>query len=84
MMTNADISERYFRIQFQGLSYEVFEYGATALDAIATARQEVIDAGFDADTLRKFGNATARLAVYGEHRCGAESFTIDGTHTHIH
>ena len=79
MITNGTANpENYYRIKFNGLPYDLFEYGATALDAIATARIETLDAGLDTDTPLNLGNATARRAVYKEWVYGTEQFTNDG------
>lgn len=60
MITNGTATqENYYRIKFVHLPYDHFEYGATALDAIATARQDLGECGH-------IGGATARPAVYKE------------------
>lgn len=79
MITNGTATpENYYRIKFNGLPYDVYEYGLTALDAIATARAEQIDAGFDTETPLTLGNATARPAVYKEWNYGTERYTNGG------
>lgn len=79
MITNGTAEpQSYYRIKFNGLPYDLFEYGATALEAIATARAETLDAGLDTDTSLNLGNATARLAVYKEWNYGTERFTNGG------
>lgn len=62
----------YYRIKFTGLPYDVWEYGQTAIEAIANARTD----------LDATGNATARPAVYGEWDCSPEHFTNGGEHSH--
>lgn len=66
MLTNGTAEpQNYYRIKFNGLPYDVYEYGATALDAIATAKDELANAHtplYRSD----LGNATARPAVYKE------------------
>lgn len=64
--------DRYFRIQFSGLSYDLYEYGATALEAIKNARQE-LDGLF-----ATLGNATARPAVYKEWNNSSWRYRNDG------
>jgi hypothetical protein len=79
MITNGTADpQNYYRIKFNGLPYDLFEYGATALDAIATARTETIEAGLDTDTPLDLGNATARPAVYKEWNHGTERYTNGG------
>lgn len=64
----------YYRIKFDSLPYEVYEYGQTALEAIATARKDV-DGG---------GTAIARNAVYGEWKCSTMCYRNDGSHSHAY
>jgi hypothetical protein len=79
MLTNGTATqENYYRIKFQGLPYDVFEYGVTALDAVKVARTEAINAGIDTDTPLNLGNATARPAVYKEWNYGTEHYTNGG------
>lgn len=79
MITNGTADpQNYYRIKFNGLPYDLYEYGATALDAINTARTETLDAGLDTDTPLNLGNATARPAVYKEWNYGTERFTNGG------
>lgn len=64
MITNGTATqENYYRIKFANLGYEHWEYGATALDAIATARHDLVESGNEYGPL---GAATARPAVYKE------------------
>lgn len=79
MITNGTATqENYYRIKFQGLPYDVYEYGVTALDAVKVARIEAINAGIDTDTPLNLGNATARPAVYKEWNYGTERYTNGG------
>ena len=79
MLTNGTArQENYYRIKFAGMPYDVYEYGATALEAIVTARAEQLEAGLDTDTPLTLGNATARPAVYKEWNYGTERFTNGG------
>lgn len=79
MLTNGTApQENYYRIKFSGMPYDVYEYGATALEAIATSRAEQLEAGLDTDTPLTLGNATARPAVYKEWNYGTERFTNGG------
>jgi hypothetical protein len=64
--------DRYFRIQFSALPYDLYQYGATALEAIKNARQE-LDGLF-----ATLGNATARPAVYKEWSYGTYRYTNGG------
>lgn len=58
----------YYRIKFDSLPYEVYEYGDTALSAISTARAD----------LNATGSASARNAVYKEWNNGTEHYTNGG------
>lgn len=79
MITNGTATpENYYRIKFAGMPYDLYEYGATALEAIATARTETLEAGLDTDTPLNLGNATARPAVYQEWNYGTERYTNGG------
>lgn len=79
MLTNGTApQENYYRIKFAGMPYDVYEYGATALEAIATSRAEQLEAGLDTDTPLTLGNATARPAVYKEWNYGTERYTNGG------
>lgn len=79
LLTNGTAPEpNYYRIQFQGLPYDLYEYGQTAIEAIATARTDSEDAGLDTETPLNLGNATARPAVYKEWNYGTERFTNGG------
>jgi hypothetical protein len=72
----------YYRITFTNYG-EVFEYGDTATHAINTARTHLREymTRFT-HTPIQLGTAAIRRAVYGEWDCGAECFTLDGSHTH--
>lgn len=72
-MTNGELEETYYRITFAGMPHDTYEYGKTALDAIATVRQNEPDA---------LGAATARPAVYGEWECDTRHYRNDGSHSH--
>jgi hypothetical protein len=79
MLTNGTAEpQNYYRIKFAGLTYDLWEYGATALEAIATARTDTLNAGLDTDTPLNLGNATARPAVYKEWDYGPEHYTNGG------
>jgi len=69
----------YYRIQFAFLPYEHWEYGNTALEAIATARHDLIESG---NASGELGSGAARPAVYGEWDCSSKNFRNDGTHSH--
>lgn len=73
MITNGTAEpQNYYRLKFAGLPYDLYEYGATALDAINNAKQEL-------DGLFAYlGNATARPAVYKEWNYGTERYTNGG------
>ena len=72
MITNTTATEeKYYRIKFRNLPYDHYEYGLTAFDAIATARQDFSSEG-------NLGNATARPAVYKEWNYGTEHYTNGG------
>ena len=73
-----DAQESYYRIKFQGLPYDLYEYGVTALDAVKVARAETLNAGLDTDTPLTLGNATVRPAVYKEWNYGTERYTNGG------
>lgn len=78
MITNGTATqENYYRIKFQGLPHDVYEYGATALDAIATAKDELANA-YTPLKRSDLGNATARPAVYQEWNYGTERYTNGG------
>lgn len=70
MQTNGTANpENYYRIRFgTSPSYDTWAYGATALEAIETARLDVDGQG----------NATARPAVYKEWDYGTDRFTNGG------
>lgn len=70
--------ENYYRIKFEGLPYEVYQYGRTATSAILNARLEQMDAGLDTETFFALGSASARRAVYKEWNNGTENYTIGG------
>ena len=78
MITNGTATpENYYRIKFNGLPHEVYEYGTDALTAINTAKDELANA--HTPLYRKdLGNATARPAVYKEWNYGTERFTNGG------
>lgn len=79
MITNGTAEpQNYYRIKFNGLPYDLFEYGTDAVDAINKARLDTIEAGLDTDTPLTLGNATARPAVYKEWNHGTERFTNGG------
>lgn len=61
----------YYRIKFNGLPYEVYEYGTDAIEAVAIARNDLNEG-------QPLGNATARRAVYKEWNYGTERFTNGG------
>jgi hypothetical protein len=71
--------ENYYRIKFSNMPYEHWEYGQTALDAIARARHDLIESGNESGEL---GSGLARIAVYGEWDCAPHHFHNDGTHSH--
>jgi hypothetical protein len=76
MITNGMATqENYYRIKFANLPYDHWEYGDTALQAIATARHDLIESGNEYGPL---GNATARLAVYKEWDYGTDRYTNGG------
>ena len=62
-LTNSSIDPNYYRIKFANLPYDHWEYGNTAIQAIATARHDLIESG---NATGELGNATARQAVYKE------------------
>jgi hypothetical protein len=79
MMTNGTApQENYYRIKFQGLPYDVYEYGTDALDAIRHAKAETYYAGYDTETNLNLGGATVRPAVYKEWDYGTERYTNGG------
>lgn len=72
MLTNGTArQENYYRIKFANLGYDVFEYGATALQAIARAIM-------DQDNPAELGGATARPAVYKEWNNATWRYRNDG------
>jgi hypothetical protein len=78
MLTNGTATqENYYRIKFQGLPYDVFEYGITALEAIAMAKAELANAHTPLSR-KDLGNATVRPAVYKEWNYGTEHYTNGG------
>jgi hypothetical protein len=77
MTTNTRAPENYYRIKFQGLPHDLYEYGATALEAIGTAKDELANA-HTALSRKDLGNATARPAVYKEWTYGTEHYTNGG------
>lgn len=78
-MITADKEPIYYRIKFQALPYEVYEYGDTALDAIRHAKAQTYWAGCDTGTdLPHLGSVTARPAVYKEWNHGTEHYTNGG------
>ena len=58
-ITNGTVDPNYYRIKFAYLPYDHWEYGDTAIQAIAAARDDLKECG-------RLGNATARKAVYKE------------------
>jgi hypothetical protein len=58
-ITNGTVDPNYYRIKFAYLPYDHWEYGDTAIQAIAAARDDLKECGY-------LGNATARQAVYKE------------------
>lgn len=60
--------QSFYRIKFDGLPHEVYEYGTDALTAISTARTD----------LNASGSAIARPAVYKEWNYGTERYTNGG------
>jgi hypothetical protein len=62
-LTNESVEPNYYRIKFANLPYDHWEYGNTAIQAIATARHDLIESG---NATGELGNATARQAVYKE------------------
>lgn len=78
MITNGTATpENYYRIKFNGLPYDLFEYGATALDAINTAKDALANAHtplYRSD----LGSALARPAVYKEWNHRPEQYTNGG------
>lgn len=78
MITNGTATpQNYYRIKFAGMPYDLYEYGATALDAIATAKDELANAHTPLSR-KDLGNATARPAVYKEWNYGPEHYTNGG------
>lgn len=76
MITNGTAQEeKYYRIKFANLPYEHWEYGSTALEAIAIARHDLIESGNESGEL---GSGAARLAAYKEWSYGTDRYTIGG------
>ena len=67
--------ENYYRLTVAGIG-EYYEFGNTALDAIATVREDL------AGTAAAYGAITARPAVYGEWECKPQHYRNDGSHSH--
>ena len=78
MITNGTApAENYYRITFRNVGHEVYEYGATALEAVSTAIDDLLDEGWES-----LGASTVRPAVYKEWNNGTEHYTNGGDFIH--
>lgn len=74
MLTNGTATpENYYRITFSNVPHELYEYGATALQAVSTAIDDLLDEGWES-----LGASTVRPAVYKEWNYGTERYTNGG------
>lgn len=74
MITNGTApAENYYRITFRNVGHEVYEYGATALEAVSTAIDDLLDEGWES-----LGASTVRPAVYKEWNNSSWRYRNDG------